>query len=267
MMRARKAFKKLRRSWVRSAKAGRARRTSMLAAATRLRTVGIKPETKYVGARVVAANFNRFITNADLYPVCPGVSQGVGDYQRLGTKIRGKYLYIRGTVTLSDDMNTNSGSFANQALGPIVVRLLILSSKNIKSNSNIGSVQLGQLLDDRIGTGATRSFNGDTFDLYAPLNKDMFTVHMDRKIKLIPQNAESQGVQGPYMGQRTHAFTCRIPAPKSMTFDDTTLGSNCANFAPFLTAGWGYANDRPATTIDVVPVNIQAISTLYFTDA
>lgn len=238
--------------------------------AARLRGVkGFSPEVKYVGARVVDANFNNTIAAPDLYPVCPDVSQGVGDYQRLGTRIRGRYLYVRGTVSLNDAMNTASGGFTTQSNGPIIVRLMILSNKQATTNGQIGGignqVSINTLLDDRIGTGATRAFAGNNYDIYAPLNKDTFVVHMDRKVNLIPQEAAGIGTY-PYMGQRTYSFVCRIKAP-AMTFDDTALGNSPANFAPFLCAGWAYANDKTPGTSDQVPVHIQAISTLYFTDA
>lgn len=243
-----------------------ARRNPLLAARKLMRTAGIAPEIKYVGERVVDATFNNTISSADLYPVCPGVSQGVGDYQRLGTKIRGKYLYIRGTVSLADSMNTGSGGYADQANGPIVARLLCLQSKAAKTNGAISSVPIGSLLDDRIGTGATRAFAGNSYDVYAPLNKDLFTVYMDKKVKLIPQQASGVSTY-PYVGQRTHAFSCRVPAPKGMSFDDTSSGNNPTNFAPFFCAAWAYVNDKVPGTADQVPVAIQAISTLYFTDA
>lgn len=231
---------------------------------------GYKPEVKYVGERVVDANFNNTISSTDCYPVCPAVSPGTGDYQRLGTRIRGRYLYIRGTVTLNDAMNTATGGYTTQSNGPIIVRLLVLSSKQATTNGQIGgignAVNMGTLIDDRIGTGATRQFQGNNYDIYAPLNKDVFTVYMDKKIKLRPQEAAGIGTY-PYMGQATHSFVCRVPAPKNMTFDDTGLGSYPANFAPFLCAGWAYANDKTPGTTDQVPVHVQAISTLYFTDA
>lgn len=247
-----------------------ARRNPLLAARKLARTAGIVPETKYVGARVVDANFNNSISSGDLYALCPGVSQGVGDFQRLGTRIRGKYLYVRGTVTLNDAMNTASGGFSAQTNGPIIVRLLCLQCKSAKNNAQIGGignqVPITALIDDRIGTGSTRQFTGNNYDIYAPLNKDMFTVYMDRKIKLVPQEAAGIGTY-PYMGQKTYSFTCRIPAPKVMNFDDTSSGNNPTMFAPFLTAAWAYANDKTPGTSDQVPVHIQAISTLYFTDA
>lgn len=231
---------------------------------------GLVPETKYCGARVVDANFNNTISSADCYPLCPSITQGTGDYQRLGTRIRGKYIIVRGTVTLNDAMNTGTGGFGSQSYGPIIVRLLMLSCKAATNNNQIGGlsnqVNMGCLIDDRIGTGATRQFTGNNYDVYAPLNKDLFKVWFDRKVKLVPQLADTASTAS-FLGQRTHSFWCKIPAPANMTFDDTSSGNEPTNYAPFLCAGWAYMNDKTPGTVDQVPVHIEAISTLYFSDA
>lgn len=227
-------------------------------------------EVKYCGARVVDANFNNTISSSDCYPICPSITQGTGDYQRLGTRVRGKYTIVRGTVSLNDAMNTGAGGYTTQSNGPIIVRVMILSCKAATNNNQIGGignqVNMGCLIDDRIGTGATRQFTGSNFDVYAPLNKDLFRVWFDKKVKLIPQEAAGVGTY-PYMGQRTYSFYCKVPAPANMTFDDTSSGNEPTNYAPFLCAGWAYANDKTPGTVDQVPVHIQAISTLYFSDA
>ena len=63
-------------------------------------------------------------------------------------------------------MNTATGGYTTQSNGPIIVRLLVLSSKQATTNGQIGgignAVNMGTLIDDRIGTGATRQFQGTT---------------------------------------------------------------------------------------------------------
>jgi len=44
-------------------------------------------------------SFNSTITSpAECYPVMPAISIGTGDFQRIGDKVRGKYLYVKGHI-------------------------------------------------------------------------------------------------------------------------------------------------------------------------
>lgn len=230
----------------------------------------VAPEVKYVGANLIDSMFNSQIsTAAECYPVMPPVTQGDGDHQRVGDKIKGRYLYVKGYVTY--DQTTVAGGQSGAPNHPIVARLLILSQKNIRSNNLIPNVKVGNLLDDRIGTDATRPFDGlNSYDCTAPINKDLFVVHYDRKIRLYPQGLAGAGSGSEVwtQGQKAVFFKAKIKTPNTLTYDDSAMPTpgTATNFAPFMCVGWAYADGEAPPEPTVTPVHVQCQSTVYFTD-
>lgn len=235
---------------------------------SRIARRAVQPEVKYVGENLIDSSFNPSITSGDVYPALPAVTQGDGDFQRVGDKIKGRYLYLRGHVTYDTVTVAGTGSLWDNH--PIVVRLLCLSQKNVKSTNLLSNIRTENLLDDRIGTDATRSFTGaNMYDITAPINKDLFTVHYDRKIYMSPQGLAGAGSGSIAWtgGQRAVPFTAKIKVPSTMTFDDSALGAGmCTNFAPFFVAGWCYADGSAAPSGTTTPIHINMQSRVYFTD-
>lgn len=212
--------------------------------------------------------FNQTISSAsECYTVVPKVTQGAGDYQRVGDKIKGTYLIIKGMVQYDKDFLT-SQPYAP----PSTVRVMILSQKNIKLATDVSSkAQVGQLLkENNVNSPTARSYSGGLFDNLAKINRELFTVHMDKKIKFnwITQQeytGTSPNVTWQTGNDRTKYFMCKIKVGKTLTFDDGN-GDYPNNFAPFLCVG-GVNDDGTAPWVAGTPYRVTYQQTLYYTDA
>lgn len=226
-------------------------------------------ETKYVSVQQ-DLSFNSTITSpSECYPLCPAVPQGVDDYQRLGDKIRGKYLIVRGKLQYN---NAYLDTAATQFIPPASCRVMILSQNNVKTSGDVPSrVDVAHLLKDNVGTGTARSYNGGQYDNLAPINRDVFRVHMDRKIKLnwinhqIVVTDPGVSIAHDVGNDRTKYFYCKIPINRNMKFDDGT-GNFPNSFAPFLCFG-AVCDDGSSPWTASTPFHVTFTSTLYFTDA
>lgn len=224
-------------------------------------------ETKYVSAQQ-DLSFNSSISSAsECYAVCPAVTQGVDDYQRLGDKIRGKYLIIKGKLQYNNAYLDTAGT---QFIPPATCRVMILSQNNVKTSADVSRVDTSHLLKDNVGTGTARAYTGGQFDNLAPINRDLFRVHMDRKIKLNWINHQvvltdtGVSISHDVGNDRTKYFYCKIPINRNMKFDDGT-GNYPNSFAPFLC--FGAVCDDGASPWTNAPFHVSFTSTLYFTDA
>lgn len=225
-------------------------------------------EDKFVSTEGAVLFNSTISSSSECYPVIPQITVGTGDYQRIGDKVRGKYLYVKGYL----QYNTNYLEFSQgtQYLPPVTARVMILSQKNIKVGGDVSSrADVAHLLKDNVGTGTARPYDAGILDNLAPINKDLFRVHMDKKIKLnwVQRGDQSNaGDTGYGIGNdRTKYFTCRIKLPATMTFDDGN-GNWPNNVAPFLC--FGAVNDDGSTKYTVgTPFRVGWISTAYFEDA
>lgn len=220
-------------------------------------------ETKYVGADVVSARFNCTISGpSECYPCLPNVTVGTAGHQRIGDKIRPKYLIIKGKLMYD---TSQAGSY----IPPNTVRLLILSQKNVKVSSEVSTnVDTAHLLKDNIGTDVARSYSGGDWDNLAPINKDLFHVYMDKKVKMRAQIEKNLGDNNTVLGyatQHTYTFTCRVKCPATLFFDDGN-GNQANNFAPFFCMGAVMDDASGAVTV-ATPWRCSVQSVLYFTDA
>lgn len=222
-------------------------------------------ETKFV-SRTQDLSFNSTISSAsECYPLMPPIPQGVDDYQRIGDKVSGRYLYIKGHVQYNAAfINTPR---VDNYVPPSTIRLLILSQKNIRANAQVASLaDVGNLLKDNVSTGVARAYVGAMTDNLAPINKDLFRVHMDRKVKMnaIYQSSDTTGTGG-WVGLKTYYFTARIKLPKTLYFDATN-GDNPNNFAPFMCLGSVLEDGSSPFSIQT-PYRVTFLSTAYFDDA
>jgi len=210
---------------------------------------------------------------AECYPLVPAIEVGDRDNQRIGDKIRGKYLYVKGFIqydrTYLDVVGTSS-----QYIPPATIRVMVLSQKNIKVATEVptrASVQY--LLKDNVGTGIARSYSASAFDNLAPINKDLFRVHMDKKIKFNWVNKilnSSSGVDTRTDiltpgNDRTKYFSCRIKCARTLTFDDQN-GSYPNTLAPFVCMG-AVCDDGTAPYTLGQPYKMTILSTLYYEDS
>lgn len=221
-------------------------------------------ETKFVSVRQ-DLSFNSSISSAgECYAIMPAIPQGTDDYQRIGDKVRGRTLYLKGHIQYNASFIDTTG--INNYVPPSTVRVLVLSQKNIKTNSQIATTaDVAHLLKDNVATGVGRSYTGGMTDNLAPINKDIFKVHMDKKIKMkvVYQNSDGTGSSG-WVGLPTVYFTCRIKLPATLYFDDTN-GDNPNNFAPFFCLG-SVLDDGSSPFAVQQPYRVTWLSTAYFDD-
>lgn len=221
-------------------------------------------ETKYVSL-TQDLNFNSTISSAsECYRLMPDIPQGDDDFQRNGDKVSGRYLYVKGHIQYNASfINTPQ---VNNYVPPSTVRLLILSQKNIRANAQITSLaDINNLLKDNVATGTARAYVGAMTDNLAPINRDLFKVHMDRKIKMkaIYQSSDNTGTGG-WVGLPTYYFRCRIKLPKTLYYD-TTNGNSPNNFAPFLCMGSVLEDGSSPFSIQT-PYRLTFLSTAYYDD-
>lgn len=232
-------------------------------------------EVKHVGQNVVNAAFNSIISSAsECYPILPQVGEGTDGHQRIGDRIRPKYLIVKGKLQYDRSVD-GAGGAAGTYLPPSTVRVMILTQKNIKVSSKVSTdVDVDHLLKDNIGTDIARPYGSVSptyvpdFDNLAPINKDLFTVHMDRKFRMKGMlhnqlgNSQTITLDGT---QNTIIFTKKIRCPKTLYFDDGNA-DYANNFAPFVCMGAVVDNSQGAW-LTTTPYRLTIQGELYFTDA
>lgn len=227
-------------------------------------------EDKYASISNTQSFNQRIGSSAEAYSLCPVISNGTGDYQRVGDKIRGKYLYVKGMVQIDQNFMT---TLTNGYMPPSTVRIMILSQKNIACGNEVSTrFDSNHLLKENVpaGGGTGHPYYGAITDNLVPINKDLFTVHMDRKIRFNYQTLQafSGGVPSEAWqsgNDRTKYFYCRIKAPSTLYFDDGN-GDQPNKFAPFLICGGVNDDGTPAWTAGT-PYKVTWVSTLYYEDA
>lgn len=253
-------------------------------AVARIARRAVNAEVKYATATICDDIFTAdiargsLVTPTDVMPCLPAIPEGDDPNQRHGRKVNGRYLYIKGTVCYDKNTIATYGAAGGQkiCLHPLEARIIIAQQKNVKNCAGMNptgaasTVNTDVLLAPYDGTTLTKPYTGSREDNMYPINKDVFHVYMDKKIRLKPQ------IMGSYtdstvvtMGQVPVHFMCKIKCPKTLYFDpDIDPNSRPVNFAPFMVAGWAWTNGvNPSTGVAAEqPIRITATTTLYYTD-
>lgn len=223
--------------------------------------IGKRVENKWVGAQYNYAFNSRISGASECYPLMPAIARGPDSNMRIGQRVSGKYLYVKGFVQWDTNSIDQQGFFP-----PATARLMILSQKNLKVSTDIPTrVDVAHLLKDNVGTGAARPYLGGIFDNLAPINKDLFVVHLDKKIRFKSIRLDTQNVDEYAGTQPTHYFRCRIKLPSQMTFDDGNLDYP-NDFAPFVCFGAVYDDNQAAANV-TTPWRMAVQSVAYYEDA
>lgn len=178
----------------------------------------------------------------DLVQILPGIGQGTGESQRIGNQIRAKSLNLKGYVKL------DIGDIAdNTAMPNVVVRMMVVSMKTA------GCFTDAQAQASKIGTllkkgATTTAFSGNLQDIYAPINRDVFTVHHDKKYYLKQDFLNTIGAAPPstYVAQdiskTVKFFNLNVKCRGRVLKYDEDVGGDIlpSNFAPFLLLGYSY---------------------------
>lgn len=224
-------------------------------------------EDKFSGV-VVDQTFNSTISSGgECYSLVPSVSVGNLDNQRIGDKIRGKYLMIKGYVQIAENQINY--------IPPSTVRVMILSQKNLKTHDQVATTPqpaVDFLLKDNVASSAARAYGGGRYDNLAPINKEMFRVHMDRKFRFnwTNQQTPTAGTGVPTVGwqagnDRTKYFTCRIKLNRTLTYDDVN-GLYPNSLSPFICVGSVCDDDEGPFTLQT-PWHVCTQSILYYEDS
>jgi len=197
---------------------------------------------------------------ANLYPMLPDVQQGVGANNRLGNTLNPKGIRTHFAMYFPDaTLNT-----AN-----VYIRLLCISSREVKDYNIVGSLAGGNLFLDGAGgakdipTGTTYADNLQS-NQFLPVNKKAWIVHHDKIFHFAKNygytNDDATAGRDPTSFPPTyHRATFDTPHSGALKYDSNSdLQAN--NFAPFWCAyQW---TDGPGIT--TTPIQVATRSDLYF---
>lgn len=200
-------------------------------------------------------------------PLIREIQNGDDSYQRLGDKIRPKYLIVRGFIAIDKLVNVETA---------VRVRLMVVSNKSDK-NANpavAAALPLGALLNDNLAASApalAHGFTGTPADDCSSINSAQFIAHSDKHYDLV---LAGKNMGPPTLGTGAMAvyryFKIKVKCPASLTFTDPN-GDYPTNFAPTLLMGYSYPESWGFPVADPDPlagqVRIYARSTLYYDDA
>lgn len=205
---------------------------------------------------------------ADCTQIMPSIAQSIYDNGRIGDQVRGVSLNIRGYVKLNINDTSDSTKLPN-----VAVRMMILSMKNKPTWTDVTSTAtpLNTLLKKG---GTTTAFTGVLSDLHAPINRDVYTVHHDKKFYLRQDfiNAIGASVPSQYVAQDVSRtvkfFNLRVPCKKLLRYDeDVASGLYPVNFAPFLVLGYVYLDGTSSPDVVATNVGLSFDSMFTYTDA
>lgn len=217
--------------------------------------------------------FNSGIDSAgDMLQVLPNIAQSVADNGRIGDQIRSQNLNIRGYLKLN--INAASGTAGDSTTLPNVIARLMVVSIKARSNYTDASAGPGFLATLLKKGGTTVGFTGVLSDINAPINRDVFTVHADRKFYLNQDyvNAIGASVPSQYLAQNikdtVKFFNINVKCKnKVLKYDEDISGGLLpSNFAPIMLLGYSYLDGSAPDTIST-NLGMQYISTLNYEDA
>jgi len=224
-----------------------------------------KIEDKVISQRRSIALHNSSITTGDCITLVPAVPQGTADWQRIGDKIKPKYLRVDVECALNYDPTNQTpalgGGFAfsgNRFQSPLVARLICFTQADIKTATTGSAVDTGSLL--RGDNGVNVGYTGTNGDNLRPINTGKFRVLKDKKFELVPIPGPT--VDGVYKTNVRMSFKLKPPTFKY----DSTTGDIPLNYCPFIAVGYNYPNGSPADVVSTALTMI-VISTLVYEDA
>lgn len=214
-------------------------------------------------------SFNSTIgSSSECYPLLPTITEGTAGNQRIGNKIRPKYLIVKGKIQYNNSFLDTAGT---QFIPPCTVRAMILTQKSVRYSGAVSTdVDVSHLLKDNIGTDVARSYSGTQYDNLAPINTELFNVIMDKKIKFNWINHQvvltdpGVSISHDSGNDRTKYFYCKVPVPANLYFDDGS-GNYPNNFAPFFCFG-SVMDDGSSPWTASTPYHVTIQSALYYTD-
>lgn len=183
----------------------------------------------------------------DLKQIVPALTLGTGNNQRIGDRVQGKSLNIRGHLELATNQQNSDGPTR------VVVRLMVLSDKT-HAYYGLGADTdwLNNLIDYGTGQNIVDGMQGGATNLrsmYLPINRNVATVHYDKLHYLTaPRVFNNTALQMNSINweKTIKMFNINIKCKKVLKFiDDSNYPTN---FAPYLCACFFQMNGGSNTT-------------------
>jgi len=229
-------------------------------------------ETKYVSnaladsTNALTANWyapQNLTTLPSFKPALPVVSQGVGDYQRIGNKIMPVKLFTDLCVGYSaTDVSCNE----------VIVTIYYGTTKAGKTWQTANPVQSpNDLLDN--GDGTTGPFTGLKADLLYPINKaamnaKRITFRLGKSEGVLNDNGAAALLNGAYATSGGGSFkTVRLnfKPPKALVYDQSTYQWP-SNYAPWYAVSFTRVDTFATGPEDAARINVSSLNHMYFKD-
>lgn len=203
---------------------------------------------------------SQIVAAGDIMQIVPNVTKGVQENNRISNMIQAQKLVIKGYVRF------NTLSNVNNKYSQVAVRLFLVS---LKQRSNYNDVQSSTTyLNVLLRRGGTEvPWSGLISDIYADLNTDVWTKHMD-KVMYLSQDQMFTDAGSIDTHKTIRFFRKTISCKKVLRYDDTiSSGLLPTNFAPILLIGYCYMNGAAPDQAPVQNLGLYYDSDLYFKDA
>jgi len=229
------------------------------------KTIAGKVEDKEVYTQQFNTFFNSGInSSADCLQVIGNMSNGTGEAGRIGTKVTGKQITLRGHLITRFTGSTGTTYYNNCRVG---VRMMIVQTK---SYIGLGAIQANATTwqSTLLRRGATTvGFTGIIPDLYSKINTDAITVYYDKVFYVQNPYSNATLFSGgnnllmPDGSTRFFNFSKKL-SNKSVKYDPTIDGGvTPTNFNPVCILGYAYLDGSSA---DVVTTQIAMSYGSYF---
>jgi len=173
---------------------------------------------------------------------------------RLGDRVKPKSLRVFGVVGTEDSPDTR----------PIYVRVMILSQKDVKVGSKVGTdTDPDHLLRSAIPSASEVPFTGERKELLYYVNDNKFRVHYDKTFLIAQGSAASGNPRVKDQFDFSADLTSSLPA--NLHFDEGN-GDWANNYSPFFCIGYAYADGGAPDTI-TRRINVDCYSKLTYEDA
>jgi len=206
--------------------------------------------------------FTTAITSpSEVYMLIPPVTQGAGDYQRVGNTIMPTSLTTKVNICVTSRQEQSVSIYAH---------IYFLTSKGIKDFKQTAQIQTAALLD--AGDGTNTDFDGTSYKAMYPINKAEFNVIAHKKILLQKGQYNPNVLYSPTETPSTDtfkyfsSFSQKIPLPKKLQYL-ATADTHPTNSFPFMVAAFTATDQHGEDIISPAALRIQAQSHLYYKDA
>lgn len=206
---------------------------------------------------------NATISTADCVSLLQDIAQGTAENERVGDKIKPKYLRVNGVISLANSTIPGGFTFTD----PITVRVMAFTQNDVKVATQSSSVDTGNLL--RGMNAQNTSFDGQTVKLMLPINTDKFKKIFDRQATLCPSwqvgGSPSPGNAWDLNDRTMFKFSFKVKLPATLKYDIAN-GNYANNFAPWLGVGYAFAGGRQVDNL-ATPIYSTVTSHLIYEDA